>query len=181
MAWESKDPLNYFAVYDSSSDSEKSDSEEVLQKKVNNKEVPIDNVKSSVTFPAALPKPDELFKKISKPAFLYNPLNKEIDWDKRVIKGPEEAPKEFKVWKTNAVPPPESYVAQEEKKAPPPGMDMAVKWSNVYMDNGDDAPQHVIKARFLPEEEDIVQSDSDSDEPSSAKKCKIDPVQQKNK
>lgn len=33
-------------------------------------------------------------------------------------------------------------------------MDMAIKWSNVYEDNGDDAPQAAMgKARFLPEEE----------------------------
>lgn len=31
---------------------------------------------------------------------------------------------------------------------------MAIKWSNVYEDNGDDAPQAAMgKARFLPEEE----------------------------
>lgn len=61
--------------------------------------------------------------------------------------------KEFKVWKTNAVPPPQSYTP-EVKKTAPPGMDMAIKWSNVYEDNGDDAPQPPAgKAIFLPEEE----------------------------
>lgn len=39
---------------------------------------------------AALPKPDELFRSVSKPAFLYNPLNKEIDWDNLAVKPPEE-------------------------------------------------------------------------------------------
>lgn len=52
------------------------------------------------------------------------------------------------------MPPPESYATEEKKKGPPPGMDMAIKWSNVYEDNGDDAPQAAVKARFLPEEED---------------------------
>lgn len=55
----------------------------------------------------------------------------------------------------NAVPPPESYAAEpEKKKGPPPGMDMAIKWSNVYEDNGEDAPQpYTGKAQFLPAEE----------------------------
>ncbi|CAB1441529.1 unnamed protein product, partial [Pleuronectes platessa] len=36
----------------------------------------------------------------------------------------------------------DSYAAEpEKKKGPPPGMDMAIKWSNVYEDNGEDAPQ----------------------------------------
>lgn len=53
------------------------------------------------------------------------------------------------------MPPPESYTAEpEKKKGPPPGMDMAIKWSNVYEDNGEDAPQpYTGKAQFLPAEE----------------------------
>lgn len=39
---------------------------------------------------APLPRPDELFSSVSKPAFLYNPLNKEIDWDSLTVKAPEE-------------------------------------------------------------------------------------------
>lgn len=63
--------------------------------------------------------------------------------------------REFKPWKTNAVPPPESYIVEpEKKKGPPPGMDMAIKWSNVYEDNGADAPKpYTGKAMFLPTEE----------------------------
>ena len=63
--------------------------------------------------------------------------------------------REFKPWMTNAVPPPESYTAEpERKKGPPPGMDMAIKWSNVYEDNGEDAPKpYTGKAQFLPAEE----------------------------
>ncbi|KAJ0065458.1 hypothetical protein NL108_010731, partial [Boleophthalmus pectinirostris] len=71
------------------------------------------------------------------------------------------APKEFTPWKTNAVPPPQSYSAAPEpvkKKGPPPGMDMAIKWSNVYEDNGADAPAHSGKARFLPPEEQLSES-----------------------
>ncbi|MGH0185834.1 UNVERIFIED_CONTAM: hypothetical protein FKN15_022233 [Acipenser sinensis] len=101
---------------------------------------------------------------------------------------PEEYPesakpaKEFKVWKTNAVPPPESYTT-EQKKSAPPGMDMAIKWSNMYEDNGDDAPQPAgEQARFLPPDEEPSESDdNDKDEPSSAKKRKVETFQQKEK
>lgn len=68
--------------------------------------------------------------------------------------------KEFKPWNTAAVPPPESYSAEPvKKKGPPPGMDMAIKWSNVYEDNGEDAPKaHTEKAQFLPPEEQLSDS-----------------------
>ncbi|XP_061539788.1 UPF0690 protein C1orf52 homolog [Phycodurus eques] len=131
-----------------------------------------------------LPKPDDLFNSVSKPAFLYNPLNKEIDWDNLTVKAPEEAPREFKPWLTNAVPPPQSYAAEpEKKKGPPPGMDMAIKWSNVYEDNGEDAPNaHTGKAQFLPPEEQHVDSDEDSKtSSSSAKKRRVESFQQKEK
>lgn len=74
---------------------------------------------------------------------------------------PLKPAREFKPWKTNAVPPPESYAAEpEKKKGPPPGMDMAIKWSNVYEDNGEDAPQpYTGKAQFLPAEEQPSDSD----------------------
>lgn len=57
------------------------------------------------------------------------------------------------MWKTNAVPPPETYSIKEKKPPPPPELDMAIKWSNIYEDNGDDAPQQTNKVNFLPEEE----------------------------
>lgn len=57
------------------------------------------------------------------------------------------------MWKSNAVPPPQSYEVKE-KKGPPPGMDMAIKWSSVYEDNGDDAPhRQAEQARVLPDDE----------------------------
>uniref|UniRef100_A0A6I8SJ48 BCL10, immune signaling adaptor n=1 Tax=Xenopus tropicalis TaxID=8364 RepID=A0A6I8SJ48_XENTR len=147
MAAEEKDPLSYFAAYgSSSSDSESSDEEKEAERSKNRtikRPFPTDTKK--------LPGPDELFRNVSRPAFLYNPLNKQIDWESRVKRAPEEPPKEFKVWKTNAVPPPESYQVAE-KKAPPPELDMAIKWSNVYQDNGDDAP-HANQAKSLEEEE----------------------------
>ncbi|XP_077573206.1 UPF0690 protein C1orf52 homolog [Stigmatopora nigra] len=131
-----------------------------------------------------LPKPDDLFNSVSKPAFLYNPLNKEIDWDNLTVKPPEEAPREFKPWLTNAVPPPLSYAAEpEKKKGPPPGMDMAIKWSNVYEDNGEDAPKaHAGKAQFLPPEEQQPDSDDESKKsPTSSKKRRVESFQQKEK
>lgn len=133
---------------------------------------------------APLPKPDDLFGSVSRPTFLYNPLNKQIDWDSLAVKAPEEAPKEFKPWKTNAVPPPQSYSAPEPvKKGPPPGMDMAIKWSNVYEDNGEDAPAHSGKARFLPAEEQLSESDEEPEDKSglSTKKQRVETFQQKEK
>lgn len=67
-----------------------------------------------------------------------------------------QPPKEFKVWKSSCVPPPETYAA--EKKPPPPELDMAIKWSDIYEDNGDDAPQSVRKARLLPDGEETLES-----------------------
>lgn len=57
------------------------------------------------------------------------------------------------MWKSNAVPPPESYSPPEKKPPPTPALDMAIKWSNIYEDNGEDAPRQAGKARFLPDEE----------------------------
>ncbi|KAG7260214.1 hypothetical protein CRUP_034528 [Coryphaenoides rupestris] len=75
-----------------------------------------------------------------------------VEEEKRILR--QKPAKEFKPWKTSAVPPPQSYVSQSERKGAPPGMDMAIKWSNVYEDNGEDAPQPFAgKARFLPDEE----------------------------
>lgn len=51
------------------------------------------------------------------------------------------------------MPPPETYAVKEKKPPPPPERDMAIKWSNIYEDNGDDAPRHVNNVQFLPEEE----------------------------
>ncbi|KAG8003357.1 UPF0690 protein C1orf52-like protein [Nibea albiflora] len=133
---------------------------------------------------APLPTPAELFSSVSKPAFLYNPLNKEIDWESLTVKAPEEPAREFKPWKTNAVPPPESYASEpEKKKGPPPGMDMAIKWSNVYEDNGEDAPQpYTGNARFLPAEEQPSDSDEESEKGDlSAKKRRVETFQQKEK
>ncbi|KAM8930026.1 UPF0690 protein C1orf52 homolog [Pelodytes ibericus] len=167
MAAEEKDPLSYFADYGSSSSESSSGEEEEAKSRVPVRTAPAPDRK--------LPRPDQLFQSVSRPAFLTNPLSKNIDWERRLLRAPEEPRREFKVWKTNAVPPPESYQT-EEKKGPPPEMDMAIKWSNMYQDNGEDAPQNATKAKFLPEEEtqeNSGTSDNDEDEPSATKKRKV--------
>lgn len=184
--------LGFFSSYDDLSDSSDSDEEAESRKKTSLKpgtgapgsdgQSPQQGTKRAAGG-APLPRPDELFNSVSKPAFLYNPLNKQIDWDSLAVKAPEEPAKEFKPWKTNAVPPPESYTAEpEKKKGPPPGMDMAIKWSNVYEDNGEDAPQaYTGNARFLPAEEQPSDSDEDSEKQDSAKKRRVETFQQKEK
>ncbi|KAK2835211.1 hypothetical protein Q5P01_015695 [Channa striata] len=185
--------LGFFSSYDDLSDSSNdsdSDEEGQSRKKRPGTDAADGGAQSSshglkrAADGASLPKPDELFRSVSKPAFLYNPLNKQIDWDSLTVKAPEEPVREFKPWKTNAVPPPESYAAEpEKKKGPPPGMDMAIKWSNVYEDNGEDAPQHHTgNAKFLPADEELSESDEDSEKPSqSAKKRRVETFRQKEK
>ncbi|XP_057696024.1 UPF0690 protein C1orf52 homolog [Corythoichthys intestinalis] len=186
--------LGFFSSYDDLSDSSASDEEASHRRRDQHQEPGTDATGSDAKCSAQgskqeagenrLPKPDELFNSVSKPAFLYNPLNKEIDWDNLTVKPPEEAPREFKPWVTNAVPPPQSYATEpEKKKGPPPGMDMAIKWSNVYEDNGEDAPKaQTGKAQFLPPEEQHVDSDEESKKsPSSAKKRRVESFQQKEK
>ncbi|XP_037106137.1 UPF0690 protein C1orf52 homolog [Syngnathus acus] len=198
MAEEKKSgSLGFFSSYDDLSDSSDSD-EETGHRRRDPSQKPETEAKGSGAISSQqeskgeagekrLPKPDELFNSVSKPAFLYNPLNKEIDWDNLAVKAPEEAPREFKPWMTNAVPPPQSYVAaepemQKKKKGPPPGMDMAIKWSNVYEDNGEDAPKaQTEKAQFLPPEEQHVESDEESKTSPSAKKRRVETFQQKEK
>ncbi|XP_060750834.1 UPF0690 protein C1orf52 homolog [Tachysurus vachellii] len=176
---------NFFISYSDSSSSSDSSDEEQKTSQTSQKKLKLDLKQRSDGAAAPLPKPDELFRSVSKPAFLYNPLNKQIDWESRIVKAPEEPPKQFKVWKSNAVPPPQSYEVKE-KKGPPPGMDMAIKWSSVYEDNGDDAPhRQAEQARFLPDDE-LVHSDDDDDDDDekksiSAKKRRVETFQQKEK
>ncbi|XP_031139812.1 UPF0690 protein C1orf52 homolog [Sander lucioperca] len=193
MTEEKKSGLGFFSSYDDLSDSSggsDSDQEEDSRKKKQGTDGPGNGAPSSqqgtkrAAGGAPLPKPHELFGSVSKPAFLYNPLNKQIDWESLTVKAPEEPAREFKPWKTNAVPPPESYTPEpEKKKGAPPGMDMAIKWSNVYEDNGEDAPQSFSgNARFLPAEEELSESDEESDKLDlSAKKRRVETFQQKEK
>lgn len=164
---EDRDPLSYFAAYGSSS-SESSEDEAAEGERR----------KAALKRPLCaqkLPGPEELFQSVTRPAFLSAPSKGAINWEQRLLRPPEEPPREFKLWKNNAVPPPESYKV-EEKKGPPPELDMAIKWSNVYQDNGDDAPQLANKAKFLPEEEAegvASEEEDEEDEPTSAKKRKV--------
>nr|XP_056701211.1 UPF0690 protein C1orf52 homolog [Euleptes europaea] len=173
---EGRDPLGFFAAYGSDNSSSAEDEEGSGSPR---EAAPPQGVPGGKPL---LPGPDELFSSVNRPAFLYNPLHKEIDWESRVVRAPEEPPKEFKAWSTNAVPPPETYSVKETKPPPPPELDMAIKWSNMYEDNGDDAPRHANKVNFLPDkEQETFQSDDEKDEPVSVKKRKLDPEEQTKK
>ncbi|KAL0157514.1 hypothetical protein M9458_045590, partial [Cirrhinus mrigala] len=83
---------NFFMGYDDLSDSSSdSDSHESGKK---NQSAPepsgSSDPQSRKRAAEPLPKPDDLFRSVSKPTFLYNPLNKVIDWDRRAVKAPEE-------------------------------------------------------------------------------------------
>ncbi|KAK2107099.1 hypothetical protein P7K49_016613 [Saguinus oedipus] len=92
MAAEEKDPLSYFAAYGSSS-SGSSDEEDNIEPEETSCRTP-DPAKSAGgcrnKAEKRLPGPDELFRSVTRPAFLYNPLNKQIDWERHVVKAPEE-------------------------------------------------------------------------------------------
>lgn len=93
--------LGFFSSYDDlsdSSDGSDSDHEGDLVKKtvpshsssVESGAQPSQQAPKRAAGGGPLPKPDELFRSVSKPAFLYNPLNKQIDWDNLTVKPPEE-------------------------------------------------------------------------------------------
>ncbi|XP_007437625.1 UPF0690 protein C1orf52 homolog [Python bivittatus] len=184
-AAEGKDPLGFFAAY--GSDNSSSAGSDAEDEEGSGREAKASSQQPQNGIPEAksrLPGPEELFRSVNRPAFLYNPLHKEIDWESRVVRAPEEPPKEFKAWTTNAVPPPETYIVKEKKPPPPPERDMAIKWSNIYEDNGDDAPRHVNNVHFsvhTEEEQEHVESDGEKDEPSSFKKRKLNPDEQTKK
>uniref|UniRef100_UPI00398EAF26 UPF0690 protein C1orf52 homolog n=1 Tax=Pristiophorus japonicus TaxID=55135 RepID=UPI00398EAF26 len=173
MADGPNDPLAYFAAYGSSD----SDSDSAPEPPPAEAALPPDTGRGAAGPRAALPRPDELFGSVAKPSFLADPRRGRIDWERRLVRAPAQPPKEFKIWKSNAVPPPESYAVEEKK--PPLGVDMAVKWSSMYQDNGDDAPQQ--SAALLPEEPEASESDDEDAANSSAKKRKMETFQQKEK
>lgn len=91
------DSLNFFMGYDDLSDSSDSSSDDEGPKSSKTKDeasASRSDASQQGTKRAAggkpLPKPDELFRSVSKPTFLYNPLNKQIDWESRIVKAPEE-------------------------------------------------------------------------------------------
>ncbi|XP_060685608.1 UPF0690 protein C1orf52 homolog [Hemiscyllium ocellatum] len=180
VAMADRDPLSYFAGYGSSGSESESEPEPGPgpgPAAVGDGAGGAQAQAQASASPAALPRPDELFSSVSRPSFLGRPGSGLINWEQRVVRAPEEPPREFKVWKTNAVPPPETYAVEEKK--PPSGVDMAVKWSCMYQDNGEDTPQR--KAALLPDEPEISESDEDDGDDVSAKKRKIETFQQKEK
>lgn len=87
MAAEGEDPLGYFAAYGSSSSDSEPDEPQPDQRQAGGGAA----VGASPGRRPRLPPPDELFRRVSQPpAFLYNPLNKQIDWESRVLRAPEE-------------------------------------------------------------------------------------------
>lgn len=89
MAAEEKDPLSYFAAYGSSS-SGSSDEEDSSEPEETGRGAPDTAQAAGGCGNKKLPGPDELFRSVARPAFLYNPLNKQIDWERHVVKAPEE-------------------------------------------------------------------------------------------
>uniref|UniRef100_A0A8C9PEF4 Uncharacterized protein n=1 Tax=Spermophilus dauricus TaxID=99837 RepID=A0A8C9PEF4_SPEDA len=179
MAAEKNDPPSYFAEYrSSSSDSSSEDNSEPEETSQKDPDLVKSVGRCGNKAENRLPEPDELFRSVTCPPFLYNPFNKQIDWERHVVKAPEEPPKEFKIWKSNYVPPPETYTI--EKKPLPPELDMAIEGLKIYEDRGDGAPQNAKKARLLPEGEEALESDDEQDEPTS-KKRKVEPGEQAEK
>lgn len=83
---------NFFMGFDDLSDSSSDSDSHESGKKSRGEPEPSgsSNPQSRKRAAEPLPKPDDLFRSVSKPAFLYNPLNKVIDWDRRTVKAPEE-------------------------------------------------------------------------------------------
>ncbi|XP_078264247.1 UPF0690 protein C1orf52 homolog [Rhinoraja longicauda] len=176
MAEAPSDPLSYFAAYGSSSS--ESESEPEPEGEAAAAAGPEAGERERGGGGAALPAPHELFSSVSRPSFLRDPRGGPIDWERRRLRPPNEPPKEFRAWKGSTVPPPDSYGTEE--RSVPSGVDMAVKWSSMYQDNGDDAPHR--EAGSLPGTDNNPDSDEENeeDEPSS-KKLRTESFQQKEK
>lgn len=93
-AAEGKDPLGFFAAYgsdnSSSAGSDTEDEEGSGRGAKASSQQPQNGIPERKS---RLPGPDELFRSVNRPAFLYNPLHKEIDWESRVVRAPEEVSK----------------------------------------------------------------------------------------
>ena len=95
------DPLAFFAADDSSSESDQDD-----DTKQNNHQ---DEASASTLDTGdKLPSPDSLFKSVGRPAFLSNPHEKFIDWDRFVKSSESEEPNVHESDGYAAVPPPSS-------------------------------------------------------------------------
>lgn len=110
MAAEEKDPLSYFAAYGSSS-SGSSGEEDNSEPEETSCRTPGPAKSAGGLGKKAekrLPGPDELFRSVTRPAFLYNPLNKQIDWERHVVKAPEEVRFPTSSRRSRPSPPPSS-------------------------------------------------------------------------
>lgn len=92
MAAEEKDPLSYFAAYGSSSSGSSEEEDNSEPEDMSRRALDAGKSASGCgnKMEKRLPGPDELFRSVTRPAFLYNPLNKQIDWERHVVKAPEE-------------------------------------------------------------------------------------------
>lgn len=92
MAAEEKDPLSYFAAYGSSSSGSSEEEDNSEPEEMSRRAPDPAKLASGCGNETGkrLPGPDELFRSVTRPAFLYNPLNKQIDWERHVVKAPEE-------------------------------------------------------------------------------------------
>lgn len=120
MAAEEKDPLSYFAAYGSSS-SGSSDEEDSSEPEETRRRAPDPAKSAGGCGHKKLPGPDELFRSVTRPAFLYNPLNKQIDWERHVVKAPEEVRPRSRSWPR---PPPSALPSRllDRKSVPPPAV-----------------------------------------------------------
>lgn len=90
MAAEGTDPLGFFAAYGSDNSSSAGSDSEDEEAPGAGRELTSQPRKGDPEGKPSLPRPDELFRSVNRPAFLYNPLHKEIDWESRVVRAPEE-------------------------------------------------------------------------------------------
>lgn len=103
----SSDPLSFFAgEASSSSESESEEEDDSARRESEAKGLPEGPQDSE-----KLPSPSTLFATVGRPAFLDNPMEKHIDWD-RFVKNPEPEPEQPSVHSTGtagsyaAIPPP---------------------------------------------------------------------------
>ena len=187
----SSDPLSFFAGEASSSsesDSEEEDDSAIRESEAKgSSEGPQDSEK--------LPSPSTLFATVGRPAFLNNPMEKHIDWD-RFVKNPEPELEEPNVHSTGTA---GSYAA-----IPPPSMAETVTTSagSVILSTGGelsappvrysaaeavDSKQQTVSDKLATDHEDPVTGSKrphppvDAPEGSGSKKLKTDHFRQKEK
>uniref|UniRef100_A0A6I8PDX2 Uncharacterized protein n=1 Tax=Ornithorhynchus anatinus TaxID=9258 RepID=A0A6I8PDX2_ORNAN len=99
MAAEEKDPLGYFAAYGSESggsgsgssdDDDDDDGGGVSDEEEEEDDGEEEEEEEEEKGRGRLPGPDELFRSVSRPAFLCSPAGGHIDWERRVLGPPPE-------------------------------------------------------------------------------------------